>query len=180
MGRIGMPMMNKTGYSMYWNSMWDDKLNYSRSFKEDVLIKIFFNLFIEGGYLFVKLGKINNMDDYLKVLKSKYNLHFLKFKRENNRYNYILDTRKNAQKYLSRVWLLKYQTWVIFYFFTYSFNLSKFSKKTFKKKRKKRKKKKINKNKQYFNIVSNYYYTLFKIDYDHKKFDKYSLNKSSF
>ena len=178
MGRISVPMMNKTGYSMYWNSMWDDKLNYSRSFKEDVLIKIFFNLFVEGGYLFVKSSKMSNVDDYLKILKNNYNLPFLKFKRDENRYNYILDTRKESQRYLFKVWLFKYQSWVIFYFFTYSFNLSKFSKKFFKKKP--RFKKKINKNKQYFNIFSNYYYTLLKIDYSYKRFNKYSVSKLSF
>ena len=66
--------MNKTGYSMYWNSMWDDKLNYTRSFKEDVFIKIFFYLFIEGGYTFLFRYKINNVDNHLNYLKNKYKM----------------------------------------------------------------------------------------------------------
>lgn len=180
MGRISMPMMNKTGYSMYWNSMWDDKLNYTRSFKEDIAVKIFFNLFIEGGYLFKRLGKAINVDDYLKVLKNKHNLHFLKLKREDGKYNYILDTRKNSQRYLSRIWLFKYQSWIIFYFFTYSLNLSRFAKKTMKKKRRFKKKKIKVKNKQYFNILSNYYYTLLKIDNNFERYNQYTLNRSSF
>lgn len=162
-----MPMMNKTGHSMYWNSMWDDKLNYSRSFKEDMFIRMFFSLFIEGGYLFIFRYKINSVDSHLNFLKNKYNLHFVKIKKDEKHYFYVLDPRKNSQRYLSRVWLLKYQTWIIFYFFTYSFDLSFF-------KKKKKLKKKIYK--QYFNILNSYYFNTFKLGYNYKSFNKYIFN----
>lgn len=167
MGRISMPMMNKTGYSMYWNSMWDDKLNYTRTFKEDILLKVFFNLFVEGGYLFISRHKLGGMENYLKMLKIRYNLHFIKKRKDETHFNYFLDVSKNSQRYLSRVWLFKYQSWVIFYFFTYTFSSSKF----FKKKKQKKP------NKQYFNLLHVYYYNLLKIDYDYNMYNKYNFNK---
>lgn len=170
-----MPIMNKTGYSMYWNSMWDDKLNYTRSFKEDVFIKIFFYLFIEGGYTFLFRYKINNVDDHLTFLKNKYNLHILKKKKEENNFNLITNYSNFSELYTSKIWLLRYQNWVIFYFFIYSFNSGIFYKK---------KKKKIIKfrksNKKYFNILISYYLNFLKLDYSFKFFDKYSFNKLSF
>ena len=119
-----MPIMNKTGYSMYWNSMWDDKLNYTRSFKEDIFIKFFFYLFIEGGYTFLFRYKIKDINDHLNFLKSKYNLHILKKKREEDNFNLVVDYSSFSESYTSKIWLLKYQGWVIFYFFIYFFNIS--------------------------------------------------------
>lgn len=167
-----MPIMNKTGYSMYWNSMWDDKLNYTRSFKEDVFVKFFFYLFIEGGYTFLFRYKINNVDDHLSFLKNKYNLHILKKKKEDEKNNLITDYSKNSELNTSKIWLLKYQNWVIFYFFIYSFNSGIF----YKKKKFKFKKS----NKKYFNILTSYYYNLVKIDYDFNFYDNYNSNKLSF
>jgi len=167
-----MPIMNKTGYSMYWNSMWDDKLNYTRSFKEDVFIKIFFNLFIEGGYTFLFRYKIKNVAEHFNFLKKKYNLHIIKKNKEENKFNYIVDYSKNSEPYISKVWLLKYQTWVIFYFFIYSFNSGIFSKK------KKIKFKKSNK--RYLNILVSYYLNLIKLDYNYNLYSNYTLNKFSF
>lgn len=167
-----MPIMNKTGYSMYWNSMWDDKLNYTRSFKEDIFVKFFFYLFIEGGYTFLFRYKINNVDDHLKYLKNKYNLHILKKIKEEDSYNLLTNYKNNSEPYMSKVWLLKYQNWVIFYFFIYNFNSGIF----YKKKKIKFKKSKI----KYFNILISYYYNLLKLDYSFKNFNNYSFNKLSF
>jgi hypothetical protein len=170
-----MPIMNKTGYSMYWNSMWDDKLNYTRSFKEDVFIKIFFNLFVEGGYTFLFRYKIKNIDDHLNFLKKKYNLHIFKKNKEENNFNYITNYSKNSEPYTSKIWLLKYQTWIIFYFFIYSFNSGIFNKIGKKKKIKFKKS-----NKKYLNILISYYLNLIKLNYNFNLFSKYTLNKFSF
>lgn len=168
-----MPIMNKTGYSMYWNSMWDDKLNYTRSFKEDVFIKIFFYLFIEGGYTFLFRYKIVDVDKHLKFLKNKYNLHIIKRKKDENNFNLITDYSNTSEPYTSKVWLLKYQNWVIFYFFTYSFNSGIFYKK------KKQKKKKQTKMK-YLNILISYYYNILKLDYSFDFYTNYCSKKFNF
>lgn len=168
-----MPIMNKTGYSMYWNSMWDDKINYTRSFKEDIFIKIFFYLFIEGGYTFLFRYKINSVDDHLNYIKNKYNLHILKKKKEESNFNLVVNYSNFSESYTSKIWLLKYQNWVIFYFFIYSFNSGIFYKK---KKNSIIKKSKV----KYFNILISYYYKFLKLDYNFKNFSEFSFNKLSF
>ena len=39
MGQISIPASNKSGYSMFWNSMWDSKHNYNVFLKQDIFIK---------------------------------------------------------------------------------------------------------------------------------------------
>lgn len=168
-----MPIMNKSGYSMYWNSMWDDKLNYTRSFKDDVFIKFFFYLFIEGGYSFLMRYKIKNIDDHFNYLKIKYNLHILKKKKDENKYMYLTDESNSSKIYLSKIWVLKYQTWIIFYFFTYSFKSGVFFKK-------KKYVKVSRSNNNYLNLMNSYYKNLIKIDYDYDLYNNYSFNKFSF
>jgi hypothetical protein len=168
-----MPIMNKSGYSMYWNSMWDDKLNYTRSFKDDVFIKFFFYLFIEGGYSFLMRYKIKNIDDHFNYLKIKYNLHILKKKKDENKYMYLTDESNSSKIYLSKIWVLKYQTWIIFYFFTYSFKSGVFFKK--------KKYAKLGKsNNNYLNLMNSYYKNLIKVNYDYDLYNNYSFNKFSF
>jgi hypothetical protein len=108
----------------------------------------------------------------LSFLKNKYNLHILKKKKEDEKNNLITDYSKNSELNTSKIWLLKYQNWVIFYFFIYSFNSGIF----YKKKKFKFKKS----NKKYFNILTSYYYNLVKIDYDFNFYDNYNSNKLSF
>ena len=49
MAQISIPMSNKVGYSMFWNSMWDNKINYTRSLKEDIYLNRFVNLVFEDN-----------------------------------------------------------------------------------------------------------------------------------
>lgn len=153
MGRVSMPIMNKTGYSMYWNCMWDDKLNYSRSLKEDIFIKNFIYIFFEGGsnsMFFIDLKFFFKMSKYLV---KNYNFQIKKYIQKNElglntKYKYYVEKKKNFRPYLSKIWILKYQSWIIIYFYSYSFNLSVFYKK---------KSKKSKNLKKYFNIILHFY-----------------------
>lgn len=119
MAQISIPMSNKVGYSMFWNSMWDGKINFSRLLKEDIYLNIFIPLIFQD-----KIStKIIKTRDFNKLIKKidffRYNLH-LKTNNLNKLsfYNYI--TSLNKIKYFSsKVWILKYQKWVIIYFFVY-------------------------------------------------------------
>lgn len=160
-----MPIMNKTGYSMYWNSMWDDKLNYSRSLRDNIFINNFIYLLFEGGYssfFFLNLKDYENDSVFLK-LKKKYSFHTKKIFKKNDvgsiiNYKLIKKKKKKFRPFLSKIWILKYQTWVIIYFYIYSFNLSKFFKKL------------NNKHKyniSYANIMTRYYQSSLRIKFDY-------------
>lgn len=102
MGRVSMPIMNKTGYSMYWNSMWDDKLNYSRSLKDNIFINDFIYLLFEGGYssfFFLNLKDYEKNLNFLR-LKKKYSFHTKKIFKKNDvgaiiNYKLIKKKKKN-------------------------------------------------------------------------------------
>lgn len=112
MGQSSISMLNKVGYSMYWSSMWDSKVLYSKNLKEDLFFNRFFDLIFNDN---VSINSLN--------LKNKKNF-FL------NKYNIEIDEKNNSLiKYLSnenrikftssKIWILKYQKWIIFYKFIY-------------------------------------------------------------
>ena len=172
MGRVSMPIMNKTGYSMYWNSMWDDKLNYSRSLKDDIFIKEFIYLFFQGNNTFMFFLDLKNYENKFNFLKKKYNFQVKKVPKKNAigaeiGKKYAVKKKAKFRPYLSKVWVLKYQTWLVIYFYSYTFNLSIFYKKKSKKSKKYRK---------YFNLILHYYVNVIKISNNYNNYDL-SLNK---
>lgn len=168
MGRVSVPIMNKTGYSMYWNSMWEDRLNYARSLKDDIFLKEFIYLFFEGGSYSTFSVNLDNYRNNLDFLKKKYFFHTKKifkkgrlgFKSTNK---IVINRKKSFNPYLSKIWILKYQTWIIIYFFAYSFNLSIFYTKKYNR---------IKKYSKYSNILFKYYNSIFKIKYNYNLFKK--------
>ena len=115
MGQISIPMSNKVGYSMYWNSMWDNKINYTRSLKEDIYLNRFILLVFEDC-ISSKIIKFYNKN-YSTAILNKYNFHTrIPNKNEFNRY---LTKINKITFYSSRLWILKYQKWIILYFYIY-------------------------------------------------------------
>lgn len=171
MGRISMPIMNKTGHSMFWNSMWDDKLNYTRNLKEDMFIKAFFNVFFEGGNAFMVKVSYTRLEHRLSYLKKKYKFQIKKIikksvQKEFTRNKTIKIKKRKFLPYLSKVWILKYQSWVVIFLNSYIFDFSVFFKR----------KKKNYKLKKYFYILLSYYNSLMK-NYINYKFYKNSIIK---
>lgn len=118
MGQISIPMANKVGYSMYWNSMWDNKINFSRSLKEDVFIKSFLNLLFEDKFS-KNLIENNRNFNYKNINLKKYNVHIKPENQDNiSLKKYLFSLYQNDITY-SKVWIIKYQTWVIVHFFLY-------------------------------------------------------------
>lgn len=169
MGRVSVPIMNKTGYSMYWDSIWDDKINYSRSLKDGIFLKEFIRLFFEGGSYSMFFFNLSKFKKNFKYLKRRYFFHIKKIPKKNDfgnivRYQHVIDRNERPKTYLSKIWILKYQSWIIIYFYAYTFKLSVFFRK------------KINFKKKYYkytNIISKYYNSLFKIKYNYEYYKKF-------
>jgi len=113
MGQISIPAANKSGYSMFWNSMWDSKHNYSVFLKQDIFIKSTLILFLNDYssdklFFYLKLKSRSNFKKYLvNGLKFKKNINF------NSYYNYIRELNNSNNLFFSKLWLLRYQSWVI-------------------------------------------------------------------
>ena len=113
MGQTSIARLNKTGYSMFWNAMWDNKVNYSRFLKEDLYINDFFNLIFNDN---MSLNIFN-----FKKINFKSNHNYVIFQNINNHqslFKYISSLNKISY-FSSKLWILRYQKWVIFFYFLY-------------------------------------------------------------
>jgi len=176
MGQISIPIMNKVGFSMFWNSMWDDKHNYSRSLKEDIFIKLFIKLLFEdipsSNIRFVS-NNIWRTSNRINVLK-KYNIHLKKDASLTELRNFLFKSGKQSL-YFSKIWILKYQTWIIIYFFVYSPKFNKLLNKQIEDDY-------INilENNYMYDILSNYYLSFYKTNYKFSIFQKHMKKKYFF
>lgn len=167
MGRISSPSLNKAGYSMFWNSMWDDKHNFSNLITEDEFLRITIPLIFEDNYA-------NDLIFYLKDKKLSFDIlqdYEIFYKTLNpNKITKLIKAEK-FDLFVSKSWILRYQGWVILYIFIYLpiFNAFLSNSDT-----------NMNFNKSYFNIFFNYYYNLFKVNYNSNYFFSQITYKANF
>lgn len=117
MGQWATPAANKSGNSMYWSAMWDDKHNFNKALHESMFLKDFvpalFSDFSEKRIFIV----LNKHDFKKKKINSKYSIN-VKCK-----YNLKELVKKQDQKLeriiYSKIWILKFQGWILIYFFVY-------------------------------------------------------------
>ena len=168
MAQKSIPISNKVGYSMFWNSMWDDKNNFSKMNQINFFIKYFLNFFFYDFFRNYYLYIYNFKKYFYKNIKFKYELNIIDDKKINNLF--FKNFFKN-DLYISKIWLFKYQNWIIIYFIIYSkINFDNF-------------KKNIVKNYDNFNILSlinNYYLNLFKINLNNNYLNNYIIYKNNF
>lgn len=164
-----MPYINKSGYSMFWNSMWDNKNNYSKFLQKDFFIKSFINFFFSDFLQNQFIYKIDFNKHNLWNISSNYNLNYL----ENNinSINLFFKNNFNIDIYNSKIWLFKYHNWIIIYFFVFSkINSYIFNKNI-----------KVIKNNLYFyNYLNNYYFNLTKLNINKKYYNSFFFYKNNF
>jgi hypothetical protein len=120
MGQISIPASNKSGYSMFWNSMWDSKHNYNVFLKQDIFIKSSLVLFFSDYssdklFFFLKSDSRNKFRRYkINNIKNKKKLNFSSY------YNFVRNSN-NSDIFFSKLWLLRYQSWVILNISVFSF-----------------------------------------------------------
>lgn len=116
MGQVNLPVLNKTGTSVYWGSSWSFRDDYKISFKEDFLIKGFIPLLI-----FSKSGSSRYF--LRKTIKGgrfaqgciKYNLYF-RYGSTVNLISRILRRRNKIPYYPTKLNIVRYGKWVIVFF----------------------------------------------------------------
>jgi hypothetical protein len=121
MGQISVPASNKSGYSMFWNSMWDSKHNYNVFLKQDIFIKSSLILFFSDYssdklFFFLKLNSRNKFKNFkINNVRNKKKFNF------NTYYNFIRNTSNKNDIFFSKLWLLRYQSWVVLNISIFSF-----------------------------------------------------------
>lgn len=92
MGQSSLPILNKVGLSMRWDSSYDNNINFKTEVLRDIFIKKFFDHIFDDKVLlvfyknfFYKNHKIFNLSSIFKLKKKK------------------------VPVYPSKIWLLQYQ-----------------------------------------------------------------------
>lgn len=123
LGQASIPVLNRTGYSMYWLSSWDSLHAYSRYFNEDIFLRNFFDDMLHRKisthfiYWKSKTNEAEQYDFFLKRYKI-YLKHSVNFKQIPK----FLRRFYKIPYYWSKVKVLRFQKWLIVYFSIFSTN----------------------------------------------------------
>jgi hypothetical protein len=112
MAQPRLPVLNKTGYSMFWNSVWNDHYNYTRNLKEDTIISNIVPNFIDTFFLSLKQFYNKNMFKSISKINGTYSFDtdiFL-YRAFCNKLN-----RRYHKLYFFKTWVIKFQTWIVVY-----------------------------------------------------------------
>lgn len=117
MGQSSIPILNRNGYSMFWLSSWDNLHSYSTNLNEDDFIRNFFYFLVNDKYssnFFFNKIKLNSFtsNNNIATLQNTSNKDISEFFYRFNKIPF----------YLSKVRILKYQGWVVMYFYIYNYS----------------------------------------------------------
>lgn len=116
LGQSSIPVLNRNGYSMFWLSSWENLDSYSTNLNEDAFIRNIFQNMVNDKYssrFFFAKNKLSIFADctsntFLKSLNhSELSEFFFRFKK--------------IPYYVSKIRILKFQKWLITYFYLYSY-----------------------------------------------------------
>jgi hypothetical protein len=113
MGQTKFKVLNKAGYSIYWNNSWESKNNYKKNFinfyfLDLFLEKIFNDSLFTQDYFFLKNKFTQNKTNYLYK-----NIIFFK------KINVFKNNFKKLKIFNSKIWILNYQGWIIVNVYTF-------------------------------------------------------------
>jgi len=121
MGQTSLPVLNRTGYSTFWQSVWDDKFNYTRGWKEDHyfrhLVPFLFSDKVTRSKLLLNYNTIR-----ISLLLSKYkNVDVFEETGDLFKHiNFCFGDKKKTKHFILRIWIIKFQTWFLFFFKIYT------------------------------------------------------------
>ncbi len=133
MGQINLPLLNKTGYSIFWDSCFENLFNYSKDLKFSLFSKKVIKIFLKDRsskfYLFLKkrlikkicLKMLDKQRKNLKIRKLDYKKFLISlnnsFKLKNN-LNFI-KTNKFVPYYGTKIFFIKISNWIVITFRIY-------------------------------------------------------------
>lgn len=166
MAQRGIPMANKVGYSMYWSSMWDNlNKSYPKTLKEDIYLRKIMPFFFDdkNSINILKLRKKINKKDIEKYLihsnRKEINKDLLKY----------LFKKNKVIMYPSKLWILRYQSWLILFYFIFLPQFGEFGKGA--------KLQKILKLDDFFSVYSFYKKVTIKSSYSFESYKKWDVKK---
>lgn len=104
MGQPSLPLLNKVGYSTYWNSSWYNSTCYKKLLSFDLFFKNFFFFFFSEKLILIFIKRSFSAIKILELTD-------------------LLDEDEEEEKpiptYISSTWFLHFQGWVILSMYLY-------------------------------------------------------------
>lgn len=119
MGQISYPVLNRFGYSMYWNDMWDSLYSYNRFLLKSLFLNFFFsdffNFYLSLNFFFFSNFFEKNVSRIReKLIPEILNIDLTKFRKINKFYE------ENVSSSLTgRIHMLVFGGWWILSIFIY-------------------------------------------------------------
>lgn len=117
MGQSSIPILNRNGYSMFWLSSWDDLHCYSTQLNEDAFIRSFFFYMINDKFS----SDFAYLPTKVKEYSSKVNFNMVKISSKDSFSDFLFRFNK-LPYYISKIRILKFQKWLVVYFYLYNYN----------------------------------------------------------
>lgn len=117
MGQSSIPVLSRNGYSMFWLSSWDDLHSYSTNLNEDIFIRNFFYFMINEKYS----TNLNINFSKFSVLNNSNNFNMFKVSNKQSVSEFLYKVNK-VPYYISKVRILKFQRWLVVYFYLYNYS----------------------------------------------------------
>nr|QIB71978.1 ribosomal protein S3 [Gruberia lanceolata] len=131
MAQKGKFLLNRSGYSLFWENIWYNNYKYSTNFYQNILIKDLILLFLKRGFTFMdNLLNLSNLNWSNYKFKENLNIYRKKWKKDikiNNKY-FIKEVRG---MYLTKYNTVRYGNNLIIFLSFYKYKTSKNNKNTF-------------------------------------------------
>lgn len=129
MGQVSLPVLNRTGYTMFWSSTWDNLSNFQKNFKQDILLRrlvpfFFSNPIFETSFFFKR--DLISLNSTIRIGSWQKNNPFTDVNLESIDIFYNSNVRPT---YFNKIWIFRFRGWVVVFvlFFHASFNVLDFS-----------------------------------------------------
>jgi len=137
-GNMSNPSINRWGVNLFWYRLWYTDKNYAAILHQDKIFTELMYIFLHYGLLHPVNLFSHKMWYYNKYFKTKnyFNEHVTKYYRIMNFKNVAMGIDSNysirtklKNTYVTKVWLFRYQSWVVINFYCFQPPRKKFSKK---------------------------------------------------
>ena len=123
MGQTSLPVLNRSGYYSFWDKSWDNQFKYQSFLIKFLYLESFFLKFFKSRFFLKKLL-------ILKKNRQKKIYFFKNFAAKPIKNLKKGLSKLNAQVCTSKIWILKYQNWLVLSMYIY-FPSVRFKKKSF-------------------------------------------------
>lgn len=113
MGQTKFKVLNRSGYSMYWNNSWESKNNYKKNFINYFFLDLFLEKIFDDSLFMQDYFFIKNKQTADKKSYTHKNIVYLQ------KINEFKSNFKKLKVFNSKIWILNYQQWVVVNVYVY-------------------------------------------------------------